>query len=483
MSDFATRRSPSKRTRRNNDSGCAAAIGGSAANGSAVGGSSAASLDTAGNINSDGILSPLKAALMLKATSLESLPIASRPFLIPLAESVLREFATLFYAEDKAIETKSDPNYVSSSAKKLNIVLQAMPEVQESQGFKTLRSDLTADLEAFRAKITKDYVLKANDMNVEAKRTRFHHAICKWMRGLAAAFIAQTGVNSYNEDVAVMDLIAAHQDDVLGSLAIPLPTFLAAYKAANNLLGGIPSPTVNHNLDEEISHVNGTPRLESAASETAENAIAVGNAEGNDNGEEDNTDDDDAMIDAANAVEAAAIGGRVHIGRLILDALKKGTIEPIEKFHTQRRENDETKRIKAAFTSPRLNEAAQRVARIIANEPPAEMPVLRGLVQETANKSTSAMERRIQSLEDQLKAVQGKKSPKKVRGDGTKKTPPGILKNKDTPVAKNKKKKSAPADPDANNNGTISAKGKKKKGGRKVSFDGKKAVKPTKSRK
>ena len=85
-----------------------------------------------------------------------------------------------------------------------------MPEVQESQGFKTLRSDLTAELEAFRAKITKDYVLKANDLNVEAKRTRFHFAICKWMRGLAAAFIVQTGVQNYDEDVAIMDLIAVH---------------------------------------------------------------------------------------------------------------------------------------------------------------------------------------------------------------------------------------------------------------------------------
>ncbi len=180
------------------------------------------------------------------------------------------------------------------------------PEVQESQGFKTLRSNLTADLEIFHMNITNEYVLKANDMNVEAKRTQFHFAICKWMRGLAAAFIAQTGVSSYNEDVAVIDLIAAHQDNVLGLFAIPLPTFLAAYKAANNLLGGIPSPTVNHNLDKEISHVNGTPRLKSAASEAVENAIVVGNAKGNDNDEEDNTDDDDAMIDAANAVKAAA---------------------------------------------------------------------------------------------------------------------------------------------------------------------------------
>jgi len=169
MSESATVRSPSKRTRRNNDSGSAAAIGGFAANGSAVGGGSAASPDAAGNTTSEGTLSPLKAALVPTATLIESLPIASRPFLTPLAESVLREFAALFYAEEKANETKSDPNYVSSSAKKLNIVLQAMPEVQESQGFKTLRSDLTAELESFRARITRDYVLKANDMNVEAK--------------------------------------------------------------------------------------------------------------------------------------------------------------------------------------------------------------------------------------------------------------------------------------------------------------------------
>jgi hypothetical protein len=317
-------------------------------------------------------------------------------------------------------------------------------------------------------------------MNVEAKRTRYHFAICKWMRGLTAAFIAQTGVSNYNEDVAVMDLIATHQDEVLASLAIPLPTFLAAYKAANNLLGGIPSPTVIHNLKDKISRVNGTPRLEDASD------AAVALTKRNDNDIQDNGEYDDEMVDAANAVKTAAIGGRAHIGRLILKALNKGTIKPIEKFHLQCKENDETKRIEAAFTSPRLNEAAQRVATVIANEPPAQMPVLRGLVQETANKSTSAMEHRIKSLEDQLKVVQGKKSAKKVKGDGTKKTPLGILKNKDTPVANIKKstpKSVIPPNPGVNNSDTACTKGKKKKGGQKVSFDGKKAAKPTKSRK
>jgi hypothetical protein len=313
---------------------------------------------------------PLKAALMVKATLIELLPIASHPFLTPLAKSVLCEFACLFYAEEKANEMKSDPNHVSSSAKKLNIVLQAMPEVQESQGFKNLRSDLATDLELFCARIMKEYALKANDMNAEAKRTRYHFAICKWMRGLAAAFIAQTGVSNYNKDVAVMDLIATHQDEVLASLAIPLPTFLAAYKMANNLLGGIPSPTAIHNLEDEISRVNGTPCLKAASD------AAVALTERNDNNIQDNGEYKGEMVDDENAIKTAAIGGWAHIGRLILKALNKGTIKPIKKFHLQRKENNETKQIKAAFTSPRLNKAVQRVALVIANKPPAQMPVL-----------------------------------------------------------------------------------------------------------
>jgi hypothetical protein len=114
------------------------------------------------------------------------------------------------------------------------------------------------------------------------------------------------------------------------------------------------------------------------------------------------------------------------------------------------------------------------------------MPVLHGLVQETTVKLTSAMERCLQSLKDQLKAVQGgKKSPKKVKGDGTKKTPMGILKNKDTPAATKKESAQTVVAPNlgVNNSNTAQAKGKKKSRGWKVSFDGKKAAKPTKLRK
>jgi len=93
------------------------------------------------------IITPLSAALVLKVTFIESLPTASHPFLKPLAESALHEFACHFYAEEKVNETKSNPNCVSKSVKKLEIVLQAMPEVQESQGLKALRNDFSLNLE------------------------------------------------------------------------------------------------------------------------------------------------------------------------------------------------------------------------------------------------------------------------------------------------------------------------------------------------
>ncbi len=100
-----------------------------------------------------------------------------------------------------------------------------MPEIQESQDFKTLPNNLTVDLEKNCAMIMQNYVLKVDGMNVEAKRERYRAAICKWIHGLAQAFIAQHGINNYNEDVTVMDLIASAPDDILVPLGITLPNF------------------------------------------------------------------------------------------------------------------------------------------------------------------------------------------------------------------------------------------------------------------
>jgi hypothetical protein len=344
MSGSATiRASPSKCNRRSNDSGFAAVSG--KAFGSAVDGGSAATPDAAGNTKKVESISPLSAALVLKVNFIKLLPSASRPFLTPLAESALHEFACHFYTEEKAKEMKSNPNYVLNSAKKLGIVLQAMPEVQESQGFKNLRNDLVVELEKFRAIITQEYVLKANDLNINAKQGKYHAAICKWIQGLAQAFIMQQNIYNYNEDVAVLDLIAGNQDNILVLLGIPLPKFLAAYKVAHNLQG-IPTPTINFNFQDELDQINSTAPLGAEAAPpgtppapgapfTPGNGTPVIINGSNHSGSQDNEEEEQEMIDATNAVKTAAIGGRAAVSCLIYDAVFKGTIKPIQKFHLQ----------------------------------------------------------------------------------------------------------------------------------------------------
>jgi len=262
---------------------------------------------------------------------------------------------------------------------------------------------------------THEYVLKANGMNVQAKRTRYYTAICKWIRGLAQAFITQQNIYNYNEAITVLNQAAGNQDDILVLLGIPLPKFLAAYKMAHGLQG-IPTPTINFNFQVKLDRINGTAPLEeeaappviAAAAAAASNQALVVVINNDLTGSQDDEEEEQEMVSATNAVGTATIGGRVAVCRLIYNAIYKGTIEPIHKFHLQCNENKEMKRIKAVFSLPCLNKSAQRVAAVIANEPHPQMPVLQGLVNETATKATTVMERRIRSLEDQLKSATGK---------------------------------------------------------------------------
>ncbi len=140
--------------------------------------------------------------------------------------------------------------------------------VQESQVFKALHNN-RADLEKFRAMIMQEYVLKANVMNVKAKQTIYYATICKLVWGLDQAFIVQHKIYNFNKDVAVLDLIADNQDNILVLLGIPFPKFLAAYKVAHNLQG-IPTPTINFNFQDKLDRINGTAPLKAEEAPAAE---------------------------------------------------------------------------------------------------------------------------------------------------------------------------------------------------------------------
>ena len=103
-------------------------------------------------------------------------------------------------------------------------------------------------------------------------------------------------------------------------------------------------------------------------------------------------------------------GGKHHIARLTMKALMHTVYHPIEDFHQQLQDNEETKRIKNLLTPTRLDAAATCIASVLGKEPSAAQPVLRGLIEETAEKKLMAMERRLQSTEDKLTAMTSKKS-------------------------------------------------------------------------
>ena len=66
---------------------------------------------------------------------------------------MLSKFATVYYADEKHKETKSDQNCLSKAVKALGFPLQGLPEVEQSKGFKALRNDFTIDLEKFHMSI------------------------------------------------------------------------------------------------------------------------------------------------------------------------------------------------------------------------------------------------------------------------------------------------------------------------------------------
>jgi hypothetical protein len=108
-----------------------------------------------------------------------------------------------------------DQNYVSKSVKALGFLLQGLPEVEQSKGFKALHNDFTIDLNNFCMSIMQKYVFPVNDLNVKAKKHQFFIAFCKLLRGLTTIYIAQCGIKGYPKDVAIADLVVAKNDSIL----------------------------------------------------------------------------------------------------------------------------------------------------------------------------------------------------------------------------------------------------------------------------
>jgi hypothetical protein len=109
-------------------------------------------------------------------------------------------------------------------------------------------------------------------------RKRFQLSFFRLLLLAAKGFIAQVGMEGYNANVAVMDLLAMYGNKVAAPLNIIPHDFLILFKEAAGLTI-IPSPTINHAILGLIDKVNGMPPLLSRGQEdrslTTRNAAHV----------------------------------------------------------------------------------------------------------------------------------------------------------------------------------------------------------------
>ena len=472
MSESATSHNNAKRSRKaSNDIG----------SGFAATGGSATLNKSAGNTKKvPAIMSPLQAALVSQKLGLESLPKASLPFLSSLMEKSLRDFATHFYAEESYEGMKSTENYVSPSAKKLNLELPNA-DGPGSEVFTTLRDELHRRLEEFRVDISREIIIPSTELQVRSKRDRYYHTICQVLRLLARTFLSLGNIdtNDYPEELAVIDLFVMRKDDMnVGiSLFIMLTTF-------RKLIGhDLPYPSVDSSVvSTMVNRINGKEKSPTTPSTTPPNSNQPSTAL---------TLLEDADMEFTNDEVAPTVAdkftaGRIYVCDHIFEAYKHCILIPKQDFYDQLKENNETRRIKQAMAPVVMTDTAQQVASVLGKENPAPQPVLLGLIESTTDKTMAKYESRIKSLEDKLAAS----TSKKAGGGGTKLK--GILR-KGSPIAaksnaqvktttnkrssKSKSKKSSqesvPRNQGANNNDTVNGRGKKKNSERKVSFAGK----------
>ena len=435
MSGLATSHSTSsKRSRKSN---------GTTNDGSAViSGSATPSKSTGTTANIEVKTSPLNAALAEMKEGIESLPTVSQPLLLAQASKIIRLGVDHYHYGKKLEEAKSNPNYVSTSVKGINFELQVDADAQDGEAFKTIRNELTADLEECRKQMTRKYIIPAQELTLEAKGKRYHAAICTYMHQLTLLFIAQGGTADYDAHQAVIDLLYLKYDELLVPFNVKPCEFLPTYKTVHKLQL-LPMPKVGIStgmtrptkLDVILHRLNGTtvPQATSTALVLTNETNTPTNQTNATQNVVGNQDNDVDMDDIVQAYSNDIVGGRMYVLRQSWMAIQGTLHEAILKFNVQMKKNDEALRIKKALTPITMSESAARISTLLTKEAPVAPPILRGLIQEESTnvsaKTLKDLQRRLQSTEDRLSAMT---KSKKAGGGGTK--PKSILRT-GTPIA------------------------------------------------
>jgi len=185
-----------------------------------------------------------------------------------LIKQLLTKYSAYFYKLKNNSKTSTDPSYVSRSVTdNVKLTLQAVPEVSESEDFKTLNAALAEEISSFHRRLTTAYVLEVNRMNCNALHKRFHVEYAKLLPSMARGFIAEQGIENYSGHQAVVDSVATDPDEVLNVLKCDLRSFFRTYKEANEI-AVLPTPAVKEdNVLAIINEINGPPPAEARDSQ------------------------------------------------------------------------------------------------------------------------------------------------------------------------------------------------------------------------
>jgi len=212
----------------------------------------------------------LEAAEYAGKTHLKTLHPDLQPIIGDAVRRIFQTHATCSHRIKKQRQMKSTPDYLTTSVKNVNFVLQATAAVKESEDHVALEARLQSEMDVFRTKLMREYVLPHEDIKLAAAHKECVEAYVDLIILAAKCFIAQHDVPKYDELQATVDLLATESDQVLAVFqTVTVSDFLKQLKKSGKLTAvPMPSPSILvHSLSGTIAAINGPNPLEAAAAE------------------------------------------------------------------------------------------------------------------------------------------------------------------------------------------------------------------------
>ena len=187
-------------------------------------------------------------------------------------KNLLVNYSTLFIKQSKSVEHAANPSFVPKSVHdNIGFPLKALKEVEESEEFKTLNAAMQKRIDEFKRELATTYVLKSEEMNLEAHRARLLTSFCRLLTEFAKGLIAEQGLENISEHQLVIDFFTMRTNHVIAATNTTAISFLKSYQETH-AVAVIPTPSINYDhLTNEFNSINGPPSTDTASNNQQQN--------------------------------------------------------------------------------------------------------------------------------------------------------------------------------------------------------------------